>query len=149
LKLPSKTDDSLRYPLRQEVDESNRKRLADLPGDIIEFKAQDSGDPRKMAQCIAPAVLHFKINAQVMLLKNLDADLVNGSLGVIIGFAGRGDYRTKNSCEALRSPQRRKVMFMEEAEPLDLKIPFPIVQFSNGKVLLLEFEEWSVELPGK
>ncbi|KAL7327386.1 DNA helicase [Mucor circinelloides] len=141
------------YPLRNEVDDSNRKRLVELRGDEIEFTAIDEGDHRKLQQCIAPAKLHLKLHAQVMLLKNLDAELVNGSIGVIVGFVGRGNYRNKNECEKLRTPQRRRDRHSIFAEKegdgdIDMSVHWPVVKFANGKEMILERESWSVALPG-
>lgn len=39
-----------------------------------------------LANMMVPPVLELKIDAQVMLLKNLDAELVNGTIGKVIGF---------------------------------------------------------------
>ncbi|CEP10115.1 hypothetical protein [Parasitella parasitica] len=141
------------YPLRHEVDDSNKRRLHELRGDEIEFKAIDEGDQRKLQQCIAPAVLQLKLHAQVMLLKNLDAELVNGSIGVIVGFVGRGDYRIKDVCEKLRTPQRkrdRNLLFADRDtdSDIDMSVPWPVVKFANGKELVIERESWSVALPG-
>lgn len=143
-----------RYPLRTEVDNSNKRRLIELRGDEIEFKAIDEGDPRKIQQCIAPAILQLKLHAQVMLLKNIDAELVNGSIGVIIGFVGRNEYKNKNMCEGLRTPQRKREkhsLFVDKTiDPdIDMTIPWPVVKFTNGKELILERESWSFALPGK
>ncbi|KAI8647753.1 PIF1-like helicase-domain-containing protein [Parasitella parasitica] len=140
------------YPLRHEVDGSNKRRLTELRGDEIEFKAIDEGDPRKMQQCIAPAVLQLKLHAQVMLLKNLDAELVNGSIGVIVGFVGRGEYKNKDVCEKLRTPQRKRdrhSLFADrDVDPdIDMSVPWPVVKFANGKELVVERESWSAALP--
>ncbi|OBZ89515.1 ATP-dependent DNA helicase pfh1 [Choanephora cucurbitarum] len=134
------------YPLRNEVDSSNKRRLDELKGETVEFKAVDVGDPRKISGCIAPAVMHLKLHAQVMLLKNIDSDLVNGSLGVVIGFVGKGEYRSKKKCEFLRTPQKLANYTMENE--LDMNVPYPIVKFSGERILLLERETWSFSLPG-
>lgn len=128
--------------------------MVELRGDEIEFTAIDEGDHRKLQQCIAPAKLHLKLHAQVMLLKNLDAELVNGSIGVIVGFVGRGNYRNKNECEKLRTPQRRRDRHSIFAEKegdgdIDMSVHWPVVKFANGKEMILERESWSVALPGK
>ncbi|KAI8366365.1 hypothetical protein EDC96DRAFT_179823 [Choanephora cucurbitarum] len=91
--------------------------------------------------------MHLKLHAQVMLLKNIDSDLVNGSLGVVIGFVGKGEYRSKKKCEFLRTPQKLANYTMENE--LDMKVPYPIVKFSGERILLLERETWSFSLPGK
>ncbi|CAO0799918.1 unnamed protein product [Mucor circinelloides] len=88
-----------------------------------------------------------------MLLKNLDAELVNGSIGVIVGFVGRGNYRNKNECEKLRTPQRRRDRHSIFAEKegdgdIDMSVHWPVVKFANGKEMILERESWSVALPG-
>ena len=147
------TNDPLqRYPLRNEVDVSNKRRLDALKGEIVEFTAIDSGDHRKMQGCLAPQVIELKEQAQVMLLKNIDADLVNGSIGVVVGFVGKGEYRKKKTVESLRTPQRIKQSYMETSmgggEELDMKVPYPVVKFTGGRKMVLEREEWSVELPG-
>ncbi|KAI8081943.1 uncharacterized protein B0P05DRAFT_66845 [Gilbertella persicaria] len=140
------------YPLRQEVDGSNKRRLDELKGKVTEFKAIDRGDPRKIASCIAPTVIQLKLHAQVMLLKNIDSDLVNGSLGIVVGFVGRGNYTSKKMCEKLRTPQRQKEVMMFSGRTdteLDMEVPYPIVKFAEGREMLLEHESWTVQLPGK
>lgn len=119
-----------------------------LKGEEIVFHAIDSGDPRKMQSCLAPPIMTLKEHAQVMLLKNMDADLVNGSIGVVIGFVGRGRYTKKETLARLRTPNRQKDAYLDEGGELDMSTPYPIVKFTGGRTLLLERESWTVELPG-
>lgn len=100
-----------------------------------------------MQNCLAPEVMTLKEEAQVMLLKNIDTDLVNGSIGVVVGFVGRGKYRKPEKVARLRTPNRIKETFTEDGE-IDMMTPFPVVKFSGGRELVLERETWSVELPG-
>ncbi len=84
------------FPTRREVDDANEKRMRALGGEKIEFKAEDWTNPDEprfenkehtdLTNMMVPKVLELKVNAQVMLLKNLDADLVNGTIGKVIGF---------------------------------------------------------------
>lgn len=146
-----------RYPLRKEVDSSNTRKLDQLSGQLFEFTARDIGDPRKLEQCLAPTVIRLKRHAQVMLLKNIDADLVNGSIGIVVGFAGHGEYTSKEKCNKLRTPQHQKEDLMREAFLLPFEkrekanitdTPWPIVRFSNNREMLFEHESWTFELPG-
>jgi ATP-dependent DNA helicase PIF1 len=63
--------------------------LAQLPGEAKIFTAQDGGIEPFLKElqnnCPAPGVLELKLNAQVLLVKNIDAKLglVNGSRGVV------------------------------------------------------------------
>lgn len=136
------------YPLRNEVDISNKRRLDALKGDVVEYAAIDSGDPRKMQSCIAPQLIQLKMHAQVMLLKNIDLELVNGSLGVVVGFVGQGIYRKKKTVEQLRTPHRQKDSYIDANGEIDMSVPYPVVKFASGRTLVLEPETWSVELPG-
>ena len=84
--------------MRNEVDRANQNRLRALPGEETVFKAEDGlNDHRPQAQAdksrntylsnfMAPETLVLKVGAQVMLIKNLDTTLVNGTVGTVVGF---------------------------------------------------------------
>lgn len=67
--------------------------MRNLEGEVKIFEAKDSGSiaeksfrDKLLANCMAVECLTLKKGAQVMLIKNIDETLVNGSLGQIIGF---------------------------------------------------------------
>ncbi|GAA5974457.1 hypothetical protein JCM11641_003225 [Rhodosporidiobolus odoratus] len=83
------------FPMRNEVERSNQNRLRALKGDEHTFKSEDTtADPDPARQktnpylnnFMAPDSLTLKVGAQVMLIKNLDLTLVNGTVGTVVGF---------------------------------------------------------------
>ena len=80
------------FPLRFEVEKSNTSRLQSLTSTSHFFAARDSGsaseDKRKklLENMVAQGRLELKKDAQVMLIKNMDENLVNGSVGRVLGF---------------------------------------------------------------
>ncbi|KAL4244570.1 ATP-dependent DNA helicase PIF1 [Abortiporus biennis] len=104
LERPVKYNDGIEptdlFPTRNEVDQANYSRLASLNHPEICYKANDvagwteRGRPigkqamdRLLSRLVAQKEIRLKIGAQVMLIKNLvQGRLVNGSVGVIIGF---------------------------------------------------------------
>lgn len=87
------------FPTRDKVDVANLARLHSLPGPIRSFCAEEGGAlanvearGKLLQNCMAPQVLELKKGAQVMLIKNLDENLVNGSLGKVIGFMSETTY---------------------------------------------------------
>jgi ATP-dependent DNA helicase PIF1 len=71
-----------------------------LSGQVMTFEAVDSGNAeantRKtlLSNFIAPEVLELKKGSQVMLIKNIDGQLVNGSLGIVQSFMDEGTFFT-------------------------------------------------------
>ncbi|KAL1916748.1 uncharacterized protein VTP21DRAFT_5452 [Calcarisporiella thermophila] len=131
------------YARRDQVDKANSERLASLSGQLHIFQAEDSGDVAKLESgCMAPKMLQLKLHAQVMLLKNLDNTLVNGSLGIVVGFVGEGEYRylAGQLSESNRKNQDTSIQ--------DVNKPYPIVKFANGREIMVLPEEWKLELPG-
>jgi ATP-dependent DNA helicase PIF1 len=103
LQRPPQFDDNIEptelFPTRNEVDFANQTRMRSLPGSIHTFHAEEGGVITNLEQrnkllsnCMAPQVLELKKDAQVMLIKNMDENLVNGSLGKIIGFMSETTY---------------------------------------------------------
>jgi ATP-dependent DNA helicase PIF1 len=79
------------YATRARADRFNRENLDKLEGDIKiyssfdKYKSKSSGT-NALNTCPAVASLELKINAQVMLIKNINRYLVNGTVGTVIGF---------------------------------------------------------------
>lgn len=71
------------------VDKYNEACLSNIKGQLFSWKALDTGEQHHIdyfnRNCLAPQVLNLKLGAQVMLLRNIDVDagLVNGSLGIV------------------------------------------------------------------
>jgi ATP-dependent DNA helicase PIF1 len=80
------------FPLRSEVETANKVRLDALKTELQIYESRDTGsatEERKatfLKNMVAQRVLEIKANAQVMLIKNVDENLVNGSIGKVLGF---------------------------------------------------------------
>lgn len=107
-----------------DVEDYNEGRLNELPGKVIEYKAQDTGRESAIKllekNCLAPTLLRLKEGAQVMLLANVEPEsgLANGSIGRVESFAG-GDSKR------------------------------PVVRFTNGLVRELERQSWQIKDDGR
>ena len=87
--------------------------------------------------CAAPQTLSLKLGAQVVLIKNVDDALVNGSRGVVRGFVTRGDTEFARHKSSFRIHPRRAAD-AERAFPR-----WPLVAFDNGRVLAVGPGEFS------
>lgn len=150
------------YPTRSQVDMSNERRLRELPGQSFRYDAQDSGDPkireRLLANMISPKVLELKLHAQVMLIKNMDDSLVNGSLGKVIGFSDERTYEMTSTASyddsdasLAKAKRKLKAFSHESAAAAQTGHKYPVVQFVSmsgaPRTILCVPEEWKVELP--
>ncbi|GAA5904640.1 hypothetical protein JCM5296_003613 [Sporobolomyces johnsonii] len=81
------------FPMRHQVEHANQNRLEALQGDAVTFKADDWALNKNASQMKndpylrnfkAPETLVLKPGARVMLIKNLDPTLVNGT---VVGFS--------------------------------------------------------------
>ncbi len=90
-----------------EVDNSNERRLRALPGKPRRYDAHDIGDQavrdKLLQNMMAPKSLELKVGAQVMLIKNLDETLVNGSLGTVIKFMNETTFEITGGTEGYGS----------------------------------------------
>ena len=73
------------YPRKVDAQMKNIEILRDIPGKEYVSKSTDTGSMRhKLKSCPYPERLVFKVDAKVMLLRNMpQKKLVNGSLGII------------------------------------------------------------------
>jgi ATP-dependent DNA helicase PIF1 len=156
------------FPTRQEVDRANDARMRALPGSAVDFVALDGGTMHDIARrtellqnCMAPEKLSLKLNAQVMLIKNIDETLVNGSIGKIISFmdektyeqvkeTGEDDIATEASELIGESKSKIKGMgFRNTNSNTGPRYPWVEFQQPDGtaRTLLIVRETWKVEQP--
>ena len=169
------------FPLRNEVDSANKMRLNALKTESRVYESRDSGsahDERRetiLKNMVAQRALEIKVDAQVMLIKNVDENLVNGSVGRVLGFylasqvcgsggeisskVGNGFIRKVLLKDDGRTPVDRKVGERENensegksrpksSSPSDSPEKFPLVEFRTplGKeVVLVGRDEFKVE----
>lgn len=131
---PDYPDDGIQatelFALREEVDKANHRYLRALKGPVYVYEPQDTGPWAKWMDKVTPAAskLKLKLNAQVMLIKNLSPTLVNGSLGTVVGFAT--DH------------------VLDEETGQRYESQFPVVRFAGEEDdLIIKPEEWRMELP--
>lgn len=152
------------FPRREEVDRANNLRMSALPGREQRFTARDSGtitDPTqrdKMLQnFMAPKDISLKIDAQVMLLKNIDETLVNGTVGRVTGFydATEVDVTEKGELIQIYAPEdKKKLSSAAKAKHKEARaeglIKYPLVEFKvprGTRQLVVMPDTFKVELP--
>lgn len=166
LSRPLKFDDGIDsaelYPTRAQVDGSNERRLRELPGESHRYEAMDSGDAavrdKLLANMMSPKSLELKINAQVMLIKNMDDTLVNGSLGRVIAFSDEKTFDMKGADsyddmdDGMAKAKRKLQGFGYDGDSsASGGRKYPVVEFVSSvgvpRAILCQPEEWKVELP--
>jgi ATP-dependent DNA helicase PIF1 len=151
------------FPTRQEVDRANTVRMQQLHGKPFSFEARDGGTvinkeqrDRLLQSCMVPEVVHLKKGAQVMLVKNLDDSLVNGSLGKVTGFMTEAMFDLYKEdeeafLEGSTSENAVKVEMAKSTLGLSTAQVFPLVRFTladgTTRDLLCKREDWKIELP--
>lgn len=158
------------FPRREDVDRSNSGRLNALNTDGWSYVAADGGavtDPvqreKILSNFMAPQQIMLKVDAQVMLIKNVDETLVNGSMGKVVGFChkqlyftdAQGRWRRDGDLEDCDDEEDRAKRF-KLREMLSSKAahgvkPFPVVQFKvpggGLRDMLVEPDQFKAELP--
>lgn len=166
------------FPTRNEVENSNFMKLRSLKGTGKVYIAEDGGTVKDKQQLdrllqnfMAPKILELKKGAQVMLIKNMDEALVNGSLGRVTRFATEDqfnlyvdgkldelyDSEDESSHSALSREARDQIKTMSAGGAGGVKLVattqkrFPVVAFilpdGAERELLMQPEDWKVELP--
>ncbi|KAF7292554.1 ATP-dependent DNA helicase PIF1 [Mycena indigotica] len=87
------------YPMRKDVEARNNWLIAELKGgETMSFAAQDSihiadkeAGEKMLEQIVALKSLELRSGAQVMLIKNVDKNMVNGTMGIVTGFVTPSD----------------------------------------------------------
>jgi ATP-dependent DNA helicase PIF1 len=142
---------SYRFPRREDVERANHGRMSSLDAQEKDFFASDTGtisDPaqreKMLSNFMAPKKLTLRIGAQVMLIKNMDESLVNGSMGKVLRFANpRGPDPDDADNNGRPKPERMK------AATNDMLVP--VVEFLLPNKIRREVfiapEVWKVELP--
>ncbi|KAJ5782713.1 hypothetical protein N7457_004487 [Penicillium paradoxum] len=154
------------FPTRAEVEGANSARMGRLSGEVMRFNAVDSGtiqDPqhreRLLSNCMAPPLIQLKKGAQVMLIKNMEDSLVNGSIGKVVAFMSEDyfdsykeidksfadDATVSDDERASRARKRLKPMgFKDGQASMARKWPLPD---GTERHLLCQPETWKIELP--
>jgi ATP-dependent DNA helicase PIF1 len=144
--LPFYTDGFFSFPRREDVDRSNVTRINRLQTNEVVFEAKDGGTitdrvyrSKILANFMAPERIVLRIDAQVMLIKNMDEDLVNGSMGRVVGFDDPGAEKDGDG----KGTRGRDT----KGGKAGLGKGCPVVVFANGRRHTFTAETWTVELP--
>lgn len=143
------------------MERSNQKRLEALPGEVRRYEATDTGNlavrDKLLANMMAPPTIELKKKAQVMLIKNMDETLVNGTLGTVESFMTQTAFEMVNGGpEDMETDAKKRVRAFTNAlsegnNTRGDNIKYPLVRFQaadgTSRHILCVPEEWKVELP--
>ena len=146
--------------------------MRNLAGKAVDFKAVDGGSIQDIAQrdkllsnCMAPQSITLVKGAQVMLIKNIDETLVNGSVGKVIAFMDEKTFEIYHEDEdefqavenidlddEQMTVSRKKLRELINKDlPGDTRKKWPLVRFAiadgSSRDLLCQPEQWNIELP--
>jgi ATP-dependent DNA helicase PIF1 len=143
-----------RFPRREDVDRSNVIRMQSLEGEQYQYKSCDGGtiqDPQQRAKLLsnfmAADCLSLRVGAQVMLIKNVDENLVNGSMGRIVAFCDPASYSGIMDEDLGKVGAKGTVGHAAKVGPGE---KYPEVEFTIGKTSIKRLmvpETWKTELP--
>ena len=153
----------IRFPRREDVEKANNARMHALNAETHTYKSFDGGPllenefgAKMLDNFMAPAKLTLKLGAQVMLIKNLDETLVNGSMGTITEFCNPNDY-VANPGDPYDIPvtlPNSKNGKEKSGGSAGVGPKWPVVEFivkqgshTGKRRLLVQPETWKVELP--
>jgi ATP-dependent DNA helicase PIF1 len=126
--------------------------MSRLRGESKTYYSQDgglaSGEQRQklLDNFMAQQILHLTVGAQVMLIKNIDETLVNGSMGIVVEFREPNVYVGGESQGETSKVGVVKAIALDES-----RRKRPVVDFNvpGGGIrqVMLEPETWKIELP--
>lgn len=125
------------FPTRGEVDSANTSRMMRLSGQEQNYPAVDSGISdvnvrnKILANFMAPENLVLKKGAQVMLIKNIDTQLVNGTLGKIVAFMDESCYAAYKDDEETYHLAHEPEGGSDEEEKAAARKRFSIARYKN------------------
>lgn len=143
------------------MEQSNTARMCSIREAEHTFKSYDSGmitDPVQRAKMLenfmAPQELKLKVGAQVMLIKNVDETLVNGTMGKVVEFKDINSWKsgsTDDSSSASHDSQGKPMKAGMKAPHGTGEALYPVVEFLQPhkppRKVLVEPEIFKVELP--
>ena len=152
------------FPTRLEVDNANQARLRSIETTPVQFKAVDGGKienvefrDKLLQNCMAPSSMTLKVGAQVLLIKNMDEQLVNGSIGKVLGFMDEETCANLHEDDddfdmgKFKEARAKLTSMAYKNRPVQNSPVWPYVQFllpdGNTRSLLCMPESWKVELP--
>jgi ATP-dependent DNA helicase PIF1 len=123
-----------------------------LRGEMHTYWALDTGSADKeyrakqLSNLMAPPELQLRIDSQVMLIKNTDETLVNGSMGNVVKFVDPATWNKPEIPEEEGKPKK----------PMSAGvggIKYPLVRFpiqglpGQYREVVIQPETWKIELP--
>ncbi|KAF9038484.1 hypothetical protein BJ165DRAFT_391059 [Panaeolus papilionaceus] len=150
------------FPRREDVERSNETRMRSLQTQEKMFTSRDAGaivdriQREKMLQnFMAPAKLVLRVDAQVMLIKNVDDTLVNGSMGRVVAFldpaSASKDPEYASDLGVIGGSSGAAGGTAKQIKAVSISDVYPLVEFiaPNGfkRRMLVLPEVWKVELP--